>query len=170
MAVFPSEPFDDAIERINAWRGSCLQIFARVEMAVSHCLIEARRIDPSTAQLPPLVGLRFNALSELLKTATNVPRHLVEALEAFRVHDKLRHAMCHGVATVLMDRNGRWSVKMDGIRFHSNCAEPFIWLISEAETHEHLAKLQADSRKLSATLGQLRKTLSELEPVSMRAN
>lgn len=105
--------WDEAISSVNAWRGQAIQCFAQAEVAVSETLLALARHEGPGAlvRLRRLVGQRFQDLHDTLApegpfsaegTAASA------ALAAFRAHEDLRPALCHGVAKVALDRQGRW--------------------------------------------------------------
>ncbi|HEX7930996.1 MAG TPA: hypothetical protein VF470_08865, partial [Sphingomicrobium sp.] len=102
-------------EGVNAWRGRCLNAFARAEHAVTEALVRLSE-DPhhgAGVKLPHLVGQRFEALASAI--AEDGPfaegsAQAFAALQAFREHDVVRAPLCHGLGKITVDQSGRWTL------------------------------------------------------------
>lgn len=64
--TLPREPFEAARAAASAWRGRCLDVFARSEAAVTETLLVLVGVDGrgNALKLPHLVGQRYDALSK----------------------------------------------------------------------------------------------------------
>ena len=99
-----SEAHRAATERANAWRGRCVNQFARGELIVGEALLAQSAIKT----LPMLLSQRIARLSSLVKDA---PKK-VDALEAFSGLSDLRNAIVHGSGTIFIDGEGNWLITL----------------------------------------------------------
>jgi hypothetical protein len=111
--ILPKERFDEATERVNTWRGQCLATLARAETAVTKCLpyVLARAAVRDRPKQIHLIGQRYAALDAALASNSWSGRHSAKALKAVRemaAYHHLRVLLCHGTATISIDRRGTW--------------------------------------------------------------
>ncbi len=159
--ALPHEPFDHARQRVNEWRGQCLDAFTRAEAAVTKCLALLSK-DPvrgGAVDLPHLVGQRFEALAKALSqdgpfAAEGAP--VAAALAAFRAHDAFRTALCHGVWTVTLDRSGKWSAVIRIATFRASRLDETLVAYRERDAELLRAKMVGVSHDLCSRLGQVR--------------
>ncbi|WP_394730287.1 hypothetical protein [Altererythrobacter sp. GH1-8] len=155
------KPHDLAKTEIEAWRGRCLNIFARGEKAVTESLASARETS-SNLRLEPLAGQRLNTLAKLDEDHCSTEKQkaaLRNAVALWREHDEKRPYFSHGITAEFLDRKGEWHVQIDFVAVQKGACEPqrLIWSKQEAETFE--ASLQNAFNRLAVELGQLRKRL-----------
>ena len=161
VPALPQQPFDAASEGVNAWRGRCLDAFARAEAAITECLVFLS--DPAetgkTVRMPHLVGQRMEALS-LALAAIGTPGpdvvHAQAALTALRDHDGLRTMLCHGVGNITLDRNGRWTVVLRLTALRARRVVRDMLTLTEQEAGHRRDDLVRASKILCARLGQVR--------------
>jgi N-acetylglutamate synthase-like GNAT family acetyltransferase len=159
----PLKPHDLAAAEINGWRGRCLDLYARGERSVDHSLELASRCDGIPA-MKPLAGQR---LAEVLRLAVEEPgttekqsTGLLLALERWSGINAQRAYLAHGVATVLLDRQGAWHAQFDFVRYQGKRREPQRWALSKNEALQFEAELEQAFMVLSAQLGHFRKRRS----------
>lgn len=154
-------PHDLAKAEIDAWRGRCMNIFARGEKAVTDSLLTASG-GTAVPRLDPLAGQRLNSLEKLVEAheATKPQKGaLLDAIAAWRLHDEKRPLLSHGVATELMDRHGVWHVQLDFIAVQKGVGVPNRATFGKGEAETFEKSLHAAFTRLSQQLGQLRKRL-----------
>ena len=151
----------DAAMSVAAWRGQCLNYFARAEQAVGRSLeiaVEAGE----TEKLRHLAGQR---LADLLEIAGRVggtdkqTRAFAAALEAWQLVEPKRQFLAHGVASISTNDLGSWTLLLDLVIYRSNKPTPDRWAIKQDEAHQFLTQLADAFKKLSGQLGHLRKRL-----------
>lgn len=146
----------------NQWRGAAIQLFAQAELAVSETL-ERLSSTPERGKdvaLRRLVGHRFADLAEALGGPFAAEgAKASEALTQFSRHDGLRPLLCHGVAKVLQDRNGRLAIIFRLMAVKGKSVESNSRMIEQSEAEQLLRDLQSDSRALKAALQSLRDRL-----------
>lgn len=157
----PSYPklHDLAKAEIDAWRGRCLNIFARGEKAVTDCITGALVTSPEF-RLEPLAGQRLNTLEKLAEKHSGTEAQKValsKAIIEWRRNDEKRPFFSHGVATELLDRKGLWHLRLDFIAIQKGKSEPRRLTLSKVEAEELEKSLHAAFKTLSGQLGQFRK-------------
>ncbi|RWD01431.1 MAG: hypothetical protein EOS58_25495 [Mesorhizobium sp.] len=154
----------NALTAVNAWRGRCLDIFARSEAAVSETLLvlaDSSR-QGAVVKLPHLVGQRFEELATLIgPDGAFAPegRASAAALLAFRPHESLRASLAHGVGKVAVDRQGNWLLVLRTLAFRSKQPQRSVLVLEQSEAEEMVKSLQTTGRRLVSELGNLRQAL-----------
>ena len=151
------KPHDLACAEIAAWRGRCLDLFAKGERSVSQALEVLRACDPSI-KIKHLASQRLNDLVGVTSALTLTGKQrksLDSALKAWEAVDARRKLFAHGVATPLLDKQGSWHIRFDFIVFPQ--AELVQWTASRAEANEFESDLTTAFKALSTELGQLKK-------------
>ena len=161
----PKEPFDDAVQRVNEWRGRCIDAFTRAEMAVTDCLVAVVGTDRGKKiKLPHLVGQRFAAL-----TAAVVPggpfevegRLALPPLKAFEELNVVRTFLCHGVADVTLGRQCRWTAVLHIVSLSPKGRTEDTRVFRE-DSAAHLQRQIVDlSKQLCSRLTVFRATLAQ---------
>lgn len=150
----------------NAWRGYCLDIFARSEASVSETLLVLANTSKGAdvVKLPHLVGQRFEGLANLIGPtgAFSSEGKASAALSAFRVHESLRVSLCHGVGKVALDQRGGWLLVLRTLVFRSKQPQRTQLVVEENEAQEILTSLRTAGQRLGTELGQLRKAFSPI--------
>lgn len=144
-AISPAKGWVAANLEFNHWRGAALHCLTQAEDELTTVL---RRLSGKKA--PALVGARYNALLTLLR-ADQKHSKIVAALEGFAPQLELRIALCHGVAKLLLDRNGQWLVRMRW----QDPAKPdrtAEYVIDQEEAAAALIALQKEVQALSTQL------------------
>jgi hypothetical protein len=152
-------PHDLAKAEIDAWRGRCLNIFARAEKAITETLALLRETDP-TLPFEPLAGQRFNTLDKIALRcpATGAQQKgLQDALIAWRELDVLRPFFSHGIVTEMIGRTGQWHIQLDFIAVKKGQCQPQRLNWSNAEALEFEERLYGTFKRLTNQLGLLRK-------------
>lgn len=145
--------WSEANAAVNAWRGRCIDVFARAEASVSETMLVYA--GAASSRFPHLVGQRFEALFKVINDEGN--SKAVEALAAFRLHDPLRSFLCHGVGKVTLDRDGDWQVVIRLLTFRTGVAERKVLVVDQVEAGPIAASLHKDWQRLDARLATLRK-------------
>jgi len=154
-----------ALAAANAWRGRCLDIFARSEAAVSETLLALANVSERgiVVKLPHLVGQRFEELANLTGPAGAFAlegKASAAALSTFRAHEDLRTSLCHGVGKVTLDQQGGWLLVLRTLAFRSKQPQRAVVIIEENEAEGLVKSLQTAGQRLRSELGNLRHTLS----------
>jgi hypothetical protein len=155
------KPHDLAAAEINGWRGRCLDLFARGERAVDMALEAVSKLE---LPMKPLAGQRLADVVRLAVEDTGATEKqssaLLLALERWSLINAHRAYLAHGVATVLLDRQGEWHVQFDFVRYQSKRRDQQRWPLSKDEALQFEAELEQAFKAISAQLGQFRKRYS----------
>lgn len=159
--ALPRIPFDAARDAAAAWRGRCLDVFARSEAAVSETLLVLAAIEGRGAslKLPHLVGQRYDALAHA--TGPDGPfadegAAAAQAIARFRQLDGFRTQISHGVFTVTLDHQGRWHLVSRVLALRTGRASRDLFVKEQTEAAASLETLERDGSRLRSVLGQLR--------------
>lgn len=160
-AVLPRAPFETARDAAAAWRGRCLDIFARCEAAITETLLVLAATEGrgDSIKLPHLVGQRYDALSTAVSAAgafAEEGKSAADAVRQFLRHDALRARLAHGTFTVTLDHRGRWHLVARVISLRTGREARDLFAIEEGKAAEVLAAIEKDGSRLRSTLGQLR--------------
>ncbi len=164
-------PHDLAKAEIEAWRGRCLNTFARAEKAVTETLTKVREREPKIS-LEPLAGQRLSALDKLAgehSTTCAQKAALISALSDWRSLDVKRPFFSHGIMTELTCRTGQWHVQLDFIAIRKGVSEPQRLNWSKLEALEFEERLHTAFKAMASQLGQLRKRLQSQNPADNQA-
>ena len=105
------------------------------------------------------MGARFDRLARAVSVDGSHGRHggpVRGALAAFRQHDPLRHALCHGVARVAIDRQGQWLLLLRLVRLQGGAAARTQLVIEQGEAEPLAATVRAAGNVLRGQLRRLR--------------
>lgn len=163
-AALPRAPFEAARDAAAAWRGRCLDLFARSEAAVTETLLVLAAVEGRGAaiKLPHLAGQRYDALATAVGPAGTFAEEgkaAAEAVMRFRKHDELRTRLAHGIFTVTLDHRGRWHLVARVLALRASREARDLFVTEEGEAVEILAVVEKDGSRLRSTLGQLRQRL-----------
>ena len=164
ISALSNDQWLHAITAVNAWRGRCLDLFARSEAAVSETLLVLanKSSNGAVAKLPHLVGHRFEELAGLVGPTgafASEGRASAAALLDFRPHERLRASLAHGVGKVVLDQQGSWLLVLRTLTFRAKQAERTVLVVEENEADEIVKSLQSAGRRLVSELGNLRRAL-----------
>jgi hypothetical protein len=161
------EPFAVAREAAAAWRGKCIEIFARSETAITEALLVLAGADEANApKLPHLVGQRYEALLRAVDHEGPFPRERMNAraaVAAFRTNDALRTFLTHGSFTVTLDQRGRWHLVIRVVALCSGRVARDLFATDEEEAADTLRTLLRDGNRLGSALGQLRQRIASAQ-------
>lgn len=152
---------DLAEAEVHAWRGRCLQRFARAEQVVAAALESAREVE-DTIKFGHLGGQRLAALKAASDSPTATPKQklaLAKALEKWSEIEAHRAFFAHGVATVLLDKHSNWQVQLDFTDYRLKAVTPRRWNLSKREADAFEARLKDGFDRLSAQVGHFRTRL-----------
>lgn len=160
-APLPRVPFEAARDAAAAWRGRCLDVFTRSEVAVTETLLILAQVDERGAsiKLPHLVGQRYDALSNAIGANgafADEGKAAVEPVAGFRKHDALRTQISHGVFTVTLDHRGQWHLVARVLALRTGRASRDLLVTDQAEASAILRSLEKDGSRMRSALGQLR--------------
>jgi hypothetical protein len=105
ITVCLHESHRDAVERANAWRGRCVNLFARGEAVIGHALVASTAGRP----LPMLLSQRISRLRKSAAVGANQEL----ALDEFSALASERNAIVHGTGKVFVERSGRWFLVLE---------------------------------------------------------
>ncbi|RVD55402.1 hypothetical protein EN828_25225 [Mesorhizobium sp. M2D.F.Ca.ET.185.01.1.1] len=164
ISAFSNDQWLHAVTAVNAWRGRCLDLFARSEAAVSETLLVMANTSRggAVAKLPHLVGHRFEELATLIGPTgafASEGKASAAALLAFRPHESLRASLAHGVGKVVLDQQGNWLVVLRTLAFRSKQPQRSVLVIEQSEAEEIVKSHQTTGRRLVSELGNLRHAL-----------
>lgn len=159
--ALPREPFEAARDAVAAWRGQCLDVFARSEAAVTETLLVLAAADERglSLNLPHLVGQRFDAISNAIGAGgafEEEGKSAVEPLANFRKHDVLRAQIAHGVFGVTLDHRGQWHLAARVLALRAGRENRELLVAEESEAWAIFETLKKDGQRLGTALGQLR--------------
>jgi hypothetical protein len=156
------KPHDIASAHIDTWRGRCLDFFARGERAVGQ-LLEAAIVAGRPVKLRHLGGQRLADSTAFAETCGGTAKQVAAlrlSLQSWQAVEARRSFFAHGVATTLLDKNGRWFVTLDFIAYRSNSPVPERWTLSGSEAAEFEERLSEAFVALARELGQLKTRLA----------
>ncbi|GAA4021151.1 hypothetical protein GCM10022280_22140 [Sphingomonas swuensis] len=164
--ALPRIPFEAARDAAAAWRGRCLDVFARSEAAVTETLLVLAAVKGRGAslKLPHLVGQRYDALSHAIGAGgafADEGTAVAQAVAEFRKHDGFRTQISHGVFTVTLDHRGQWHLVSRVLALRTGRASRDLFVTEQTEAAAILASLEKDGSRLRSVLGQLRHRVRE---------
>ncbi|MDF7774400.1 hypothetical protein P1X14_04005 [Sphingomonas sp. AOB5] len=164
LEPLPREPFEVATERVNAWRGRCVDAFTRAETSVTECLDVLAQVEGRGGQvtLPHLVGQRLEALAATISAGGPFEAeagNLLGTLERWRSHTDFRNMLCHGVCKITLDLQGRWTVVFRLVTFRSSHLSREALPLAEAEAEALCESVIRASHNLCSQIGQLKARL-----------
>jgi hypothetical protein len=147
-------------EAVNAWRGRCLNAFARAEYAVTEALdrLSQDAEHGASVRLPHLVGQRFEALAAAIGPEgafAQGSEQACAALAAFREHDAVRAPLCHGLGKITIDQSGRWTLVIRMTAFKSRRAERSTFIWEEDEAKAVADRIHSDAQRLQSRLARI---------------
>lgn len=155
-------PWAQITSEVNAWRGACLQCFARAEAVVTEALLFLSGVGQRGAavQLRHLTGQRLEDLAQAIGpvgpfAAEGGAAH--ETLTNFRSHEALRAHLAHDVARIAVERNGSWVVVLRHLSIRSRTAHRSTMALEQAEAGQTLADLKRSTQQLENALTSLRR-------------
>ncbi|MGD9664459.1 MAG: hypothetical protein AB7U34_04545 [Novosphingobium sp.] len=152
---------DEARAQVGQWRGSCLNLFARVERAVGLAL-EAAVTAGKAKKIRHLSGQKLNDLVAIVDTLDQTEKQkkaFQSALVSWKQVESHRAFLAHAVALEAIDRHGSWIAIFDMIVHKGNDALNTRWSVTQAEAEVILSDLTVGFKELSGQLGQVRTRL-----------
>ena len=157
-AALPREPFEAVQEAASAWRGRCLDVFARSEAVVTETLLVLVSVDGrGSLKLPHLVGQRYDALSGSIGSGgafAEEGKTAAEAVSRFRKHDAFRTQISHGVFTVTLDHRDQWHLVARVLALRTGRASRELFVTQQAEAAVIVESLEKDGSRMRTALGQ----------------
>lgn len=148
---------------VESWRGQCLNVFARTELAVSKCLLAAKEAGHEV-KLRHLGGQRLADLIDLSSRIDGTAKQkkaLENALNAWLAVDGKRQFLAHGCASVSKDSAGNWVALFDLIAFRGNQPSADRWAVKQDEAELFLKELTTAFTRLSGEIGHFKKRLGK---------
>lgn len=157
-------PWAQVTSEVNAWRGACLQCFARAEAAVTEALLFLRGAGQrgGAVQLRHLTGQRLEDIGLAIGPGGPFETEgsaAYEALTKFRTYEVLRAHLAHDVARIALERNGSWVVVFRHLSIRGRTAHRSTIALEQAEAGETLADLKRKTQQLDTALTNLRRTI-----------
>jgi len=130
MPVPLKDAHHQAIEQVNAWRGRCVNLFARGENIIGKALLA----QPDPKSMPMLLSQRNKRLTAIVDGDTKK----TAALEAFQLIASRRNAIVHGNGKVYVAPCGHWLLRLEMIDRSGVVTEHF----TKAEADAHAKELK----------------------------
>ena len=145
---------------IAAWRGECLNFFARTEAAVSKSLDDAFSAGKVT-KIRHLAGQRLADLAELSEQISGTNKQLAafsNALRTWQSVESKRQFLAHGTLMIAQGQQG-WVAIFDLTTYRGSERSAERWTVTQAEASEFLESLKDAFKRLSGQLGHFRKRI-----------
>ena len=144
----------------DAWRGQCLQLFARAERCVAETLECAQELD-AKVPLRHLAGQRLKDFSDLAASNGTLKEvaALTNAIDRWRLVEEKRLFLAHGVSLEARDKSGEWVVLLDTKVYSAKQKEQRRWTVTQDEAVQFQAELTDAFKALSSQAGQFRRRL-----------
>lgn len=157
-------PWAQVTSEVNAWRGACLQCFARAEAAVTEALLFLSGVGQrgTAVQLRHLTGQRLEDIAQAIGPGGPFATEggaAHEALASLRTFEALRANLAHDVARIALERNGTWVVVLRHLEIRSRTARRSTMAVEQAEAGEILADLKRKTQQLDTALTNLRRAI-----------
>ena len=150
-------------EIVNAWRGNCIDLFAKAEADIKATLlgiIASRK--GGDCNFPVMPGKRNDELTKALKQLLSDYTHAknaVNKMSDMRQLLEIRNMLCHGSFAVTWDDKGRWCAYFRNIKSIENAPRHEIMILWEYETDALASRIKKTCHDLRSALGQLPKHL-----------
>lgn len=157
----PIDSYQTARAEIDAWRGNCIDSFARGERAIISAL-RAARDSGVEVRISPMAGPRFSEIQSLILRvdATKKQRHAASAaLSLWQEVEPKRAFLAHGELTTLLESQGEWHARFDLTRVKANTPVQEQWVLDRLEADKFTEQLKNSFASLTRELGSLRKRL-----------
>ncbi len=153
--------WEKAKNAAQLWRANVIDALAQSEAVVSETLLVLSGVPQrgQSVKLHQLLGQRLDELEKALKPAGAFAAEGKAALPKlidFRRHEALRAALCHGVATVALDRQRKWVVIIKLLSLAGSGPQRVTVAIDQEEAARLLDDIQGCWQRLSAALGNVR--------------
>ena len=152
---------DEARCDIDRWRGSCLNLFARAELAVGRCM-EAAVVAGKAKKVRHLQGQKLSdliALTAEIARTTKQKKAFETALNLWDEVQSHRAFLAHGVVVEAIDRQGAWIAVFDMVIHKGDEAIETRWSLTKLEAQAFHERLTDGFKSLSSQLGLLRRDL-----------
>lgn len=146
---------------IEAWRGKCIDLFARGERAIISAL-QTAQASGKEVKISPMAGPRFSEIQSLILKvdATQKQRDAASAaINLWQEVEPKRAFLAHGELTTLLEAQGGWHARFDLTRVKANTPIEEQWVLDRPETTKFNDRLKSGFVSLSCELGSLRKRL-----------
>jgi len=157
--LVPSLPLTPAAEqRIEAWRGRCIDLFARGEWAMCEVLQSAVAVG-GEAQIPA-ASVHQAAAVRALAGRNGTTAQEVQALDAmltdWESFGSEREQLVHGTLTFIADHAGCWHARLGSMALIEGELTARHWMVTQDEAEVFEARLRSAFGRMSAQLGALR--------------
>lgn len=149
---------DIARAEIEAWRGECLDLFAKGDALIGTLL--ALALDKGhEIHLPQLSGQRTMEAIRLVSLVGGSDTEMDEAgkaLDDWQAIESRGELLAHGTITEVLDREGNWHALIDTVTYRAGKLNRGRWAVGRLETDEFRQQAASAFNRLKAQLGQLR--------------
>ncbi len=168
--------WDKAVVAAQLWRANVIDALAQSEAVVSETLVVLASVPQrgQSVKLNQLLGQRLDELEKAFKPkgAFDVEgKAALPKLKDFRQYEQLRAALCHGVATVTLDRSRHWVLIIRLLSLGTAGPQRVAVAVDQEEAARLIAEIRACGQRLSSSLGNVRAAVkaSPQRPVTPKA-
>jgi hypothetical protein len=149
---------DIARAEIEAWRGECLDLFAKGDALIGTLL--ALALDKGhDIHLPQLSGQRTMEAIRLVALVGGTDAEVEDAgkaLDDWQAIESRGELLAHGTVTEVLDREGNWHALIDTVTYRAGKLNRGRWAVGQLETDEFRQQIVASFGRLKAELGRVR--------------
>lgn len=149
---------DIARAEIEAWRGECLDLFAKGDALIGTLL--ALALDKGHGiHLPQLSGQRTMEAIRLVSLVGGTEDEVDEAAKAlddWQAIESRGELLAHGTVTEVLDREDNWHALIDTVTYRAGKLHRGRWAVGALETDEFRQQIIATFGRLKAQLGRVR--------------
>ena len=160
----PREPFADACNAANAWRGACIHLFAEGEMALAQTLKALALVPKGGTALKSsqMIAQNISAVAKLVGPGGAFAvegEKVAAALAAIETHLPWRARLTHGVGKPYLNAQGEWLLSL---RFFGSGKdkEEQKHFIGQSDAELFRKALSADVRRFIAALAEMCKAVA----------
>ena len=153
----PSE-YDIARAEIEAWRGECLDLFAKGDGLIGTLL--ALALDKGhDIHLPQHSAQRTMEAIRLVALVGGTEEEIEDAgkaLDDWQAIESRGELLAHGTITEVLDREGQWHALIDTVTYRAGKLNRGRWAVGQRETDEFRQQAGNAFRRLKDQLGRVR--------------
>ena len=143
------------IHSAHEWRGMCLDIFAKHELAVIAALEKARDagIDVKIAHL---AGQRLKTLKSIAQNLPFTDRQRLRwesVMDSWDMLEARRAFLAHGKLMIALTQSEKWVALLDVRIYRSNAGADDRWTVLKSEAAEYLCLLDKALKEVVQQLG-----------------
>jgi hypothetical protein len=149
---------DIARAEIEAWRGECLDLFAKGDGLIGTLL--ALALDKGhEIHLPQLSVQRTMEAIRLVALVGGTDEEIEDAgkaLDDWQAIESRGELLAHGTITEVLDREGNWHALIDTVTYRAGKLNRGRWAVGQLETEEFRQQIVGGFNRLKAQLGHVR--------------